>query len=280
MVALVGTETLEVLAAQANGQPAASTQTVTTAEIAALAGAVPITDLTLLGSTSGTTQVLSGAIAGTSVLTLPVATDTLVGKATTDALTNKTVNGLIITSTTGTLTIPAGVVLTGPAASGTAATLAGTETLSNKTMTDPIETNTHRSTVQLDKTTDVVLANIVGLVQTVVPGTYQYKINLDTTSTANGGVKAAFKYTTAVASALNSIAKAFDAAAVVTARFVTATDQASILDALAATVACEMAGTIVVTTGGTLQLQFAQNTSHADTSSVFVGSSMTFTRLA
>ncbi|MEE8207953.1 MAG: hypothetical protein V3T88_03230, partial [Nitrosomonadaceae bacterium] len=42
------------------------------------------------GSTSGTTTVLSGAIAGTSVLTLPVATDTLIGKATTDTFTNKT----------------------------------------------------------------------------------------------------------------------------------------------------------------------------------------------
>lgn len=47
-------------------------------------------DLVLLGSTSGTTTLNSGATAGTSVLTLPVATDTLVGKATTDTLTNKT----------------------------------------------------------------------------------------------------------------------------------------------------------------------------------------------
>lgn len=44
------------------------------------------------GSTSGTTQVLSSGVAGTSVLTLPAATDTLVGKATTDTLTNKSIN--------------------------------------------------------------------------------------------------------------------------------------------------------------------------------------------
>jgi hypothetical protein len=50
------------------------------------------TGIKFSGSTSGTTQVLSGATAGTSVLTLPVATDTLVGKATTDTFTNKTFN--------------------------------------------------------------------------------------------------------------------------------------------------------------------------------------------
>jgi hypothetical protein len=51
------------------------------------------------GSTSGTTTVLSGATAGTSVLTLPVATDTLVGKTTTDTLTNKTLTDPSITGT-------------------------------------------------------------------------------------------------------------------------------------------------------------------------------------
>ena len=47
---------------------------------------------TFNGSTSGTITVLATAIAGSNSLTLPAATDTLVGKATTDTLTNKTIN--------------------------------------------------------------------------------------------------------------------------------------------------------------------------------------------
>ena len=53
----------------------------------------------LSGSTSGTTQVLSAATAGTSIITLPVGTDTLVGKATTDTLTNKTLSAAVLTGT-------------------------------------------------------------------------------------------------------------------------------------------------------------------------------------
>jgi len=44
----------------------------------------------IAGDTSGTITLQAPAASGSSVLTLPVATDTLVGKATTDTLTNKT----------------------------------------------------------------------------------------------------------------------------------------------------------------------------------------------
>jgi hypothetical protein len=44
------------------------------------------------GSTSGTTTLQATATAGTTTLTLPAATDTLVGRATTDTLTNKSID--------------------------------------------------------------------------------------------------------------------------------------------------------------------------------------------
>ena len=67
------------------------------------------TSFVLKGSVSGTTTLNSGATAGTSVLTLPVATDTLVGRNTTDTLTNKTFTSPILGAASATsITFPSG----------------------------------------------------------------------------------------------------------------------------------------------------------------------------
>ena len=68
--------------------------------------ASPVTSFGFSGSTSGTTTVQATAIAGTNTLTLPaVSNDTLVGKATTDTLTNKTLTSPTITTPTQRLTL-------------------------------------------------------------------------------------------------------------------------------------------------------------------------------
>jgi hypothetical protein len=92
----------------------------------------PVVSVGFGGSTSGTTTVQASAIAGTNTLTLPATNnDTLVGKATTDTLTNKTLTAPIIStiSNTGTLTLPT--------STDTLVGRATTDTLTNKTLTTP-----------------------------------------------------------------------------------------------------------------------------------------------
>ena len=72
------------------------------------AGISPVATLGFSGSTSGTTTLQATAVAGTNTLTLPATTsDTLVGKATTDTLTNKTLTSPVITTPTQRLSINA-----------------------------------------------------------------------------------------------------------------------------------------------------------------------------
>ena len=77
-----------------------------------------------------TTPVIS-SISNTGTITLPTSTDTLVGRATTDTLTNKTLTTPVISSisNTGTVTLPT--------STDTLVGRATTDTLTNKTLTSP-----------------------------------------------------------------------------------------------------------------------------------------------
>jgi hypothetical protein len=130
-------------------------------------GAVtPVTSLGFGGSTSGTTTVQANAIAGTNTLTLPAITsDTLVGLAATQTLTNKTIN-------------VANNTLTG------VATLTGTETLTNKTLTAPVintakinlsfnaQTGTTYTLVAADSGKLVTTSNASAIVVTIPPSIF------------------------------------------------------------------------------------------------------------
>jgi hypothetical protein len=56
--------------------------------------------ISISGDTSGTVTLAAPSVSGTSILSLPAVTDTLVGKATTDTLTNKTLTSPILTTPT------------------------------------------------------------------------------------------------------------------------------------------------------------------------------------
>lgn len=86
----------------------------------------------LSGATTGKTLTLISSHTNDRSITYPDATDTLVGKATTDVLTNKTLTGNIaVTLVSGAATV------TLPTTTSTLATLALSETLTNKTLTSP-----------------------------------------------------------------------------------------------------------------------------------------------
>lgn len=137
-------------------------------------------------------------------------------------------------------------------------------------------------TTELDVTSSTTLANVTGMVTgTLDPGTYKFKIELDTVCTANNGSKFAFKQGTAsMITSINYVSKAFTASAVAATKGSTTTDQALLLDnASAVVIAADITGVVVIGTAGTLQLQAAEHTSHADTFSVFVNSKMQFERI-
>lgn len=135
-------------------------------------------------------------------------------------------------------------------------------------------------TTQLDITSSTTLTNVVNMVtDTLGAGqTYKFRITIPTVCTANNGSKFAFKFGTA--SMLSSIeyeARAFTASGVAVTRGTTATDQALLCDnASAVVILVEITGVVVVAIDGTLQLQAAQHTSHADTFSVFAKAQMQF----
>jgi hypothetical protein len=185
--------------------------------------------------------------------------------------------------------------------SGAYVTTGATQTLTAKSLTAPTITGivagvpdltlalgtnlTKFCTTQFDAvtgTTGTTLTNIVGLtgIALVASGVYQFQINISGVSTANSGIKLGFKYTTLTLTDMEAVGVGNTASAVATQHTTTATDQATLYAQTAAVIAVRIFGRVTVNAAGTLAVQAAQNAAHADTTSVYVGSSATFIRVA
>jgi hypothetical protein len=120
------------------------------------------------------------------------------------------------------------------------------------------------------KTSDSALANVPGLAVTVTAGrTYQFRATLFTTSNAAGGVKAAIGGSCTAAAIIYEGIALFGS--------ITHNRAAALGAAVAAVTAVtaaliQISGSITVSAGGTLTVQFAQNAGNVAASIVLVGS--------
>lgn len=121
-------------------------------------------------------------------------------------------------------------------------------------------------------TSNVALANITGLTTTVVAaGHYSFHAVLFTTASTSGGVQFAVAGT-ATATSLEYEGVLTSAGAIVNQTRSTALAGVVCSSAAAVAGTAVIDGTIVVNAGGTLTIEFAQNTSNASASTVLAGS--------
>lgn len=207
---------------------------------------------------------LDGVTAGTAAASKALVLNSSGGIATVTSATITT-----LTSTTGNITTV------------NATTVAATTVTAGTVTPTAINIwNTVRQSADVVKDDGAAASALTGLVHTVVAGTYAYRAMIQCLSTANGGAKITMDLTTAVLTSIQNVARAFTASGVACARSTTATDNAVLYGATAAITQIELEGTMVVSTGGTIQLNAEQNASHADESTFYTGSTFSIQRIA
>lgn len=140
---------------------------------------------------------------------------------------------------------------------------------------------TARTSASVTANGTAAYANVTGLSQTVAVGTYYFRLSLPSTvASGTGGIKYCFKYTTAVCSVMEATGRGYTASAVAVQHTTTATDQADLFSQAAVVLMTVVEGTMTFTTGGTVAVQMAQNTSNASNTVALIGGSFELKRLS
>lgn len=233
---------------------------------------------TIVGGTgvtaSGVTVIPANTIAYFLLTYTAAATMTMVGLGVSPSVNNQltlagaTSGQTILKSTdiavSGTLTLP---TVTGVVASTTGANL--------------YLPDLKRCSASVTANNTATYANVTGLSFTVVPGTYEFVVRLPSTvASGTGGIKYAFNYTTTALTSIEATGRGFTAAAVAVQHTTTTTTQTDIFTQAAVVIYTEISGTMVVSTGGTVDVQMAQNTANASNTIALIGASGQFTRIA
>lgn len=131
-----------------------------------------------------------------------------------------------------------------------------------------------RNSSSFAKTTDTTLANITGLTRNVEAGrAYAFTATLQTTAAATGGVKFAVSGT-ATATSISYEGVLVDMGVVVAQTRATALDTTVCASTTSTVGTCTIKGVVVINSGGTLTIQFAQNASDGGASTVLVNQFM------
>lgn len=127
-------------------------------------------------------------------------------------------------------------------------------------------------------TTGTTLTNVTGMSLALTAGTWAINAYLQTVSTVNSGLKLALAYSGTTTSCVYTGEQ--DNGVTANAHTTTTTIGNPVAASTSVTTDASIVGTIVVSTAGNLTVQFAQNASHADTTSVFINSNIVATRIA